>query len=409
MATRGTRTAEVVVIGAGVMGASVAWHLTQRGVRDVLLLEREHVAAGASGKTGALLRQHYTNITEATLVHRSVQTFRHWGEIVGGDCGYDASGLIATVSQRGPDDPNVARMVANVAMQRGVGIRTELLSADQLHEIQPHGDFSDLVCAAYEAESGAVDAVTTTRSLVAAAERGGARLHEGVTVTAIRTQSGRVAGVETSDGPVDAPLVVCCANAWAGPLLQTAGVDAPLRAMRVPVAVLERPPAMAADDAHMAYVDTAAGMFCRRFGPGRTLIGVATEAYHAWVEPDGYDTTVPPAYGDAAIAQISCRFPPMRDARYVTGWAGLYDMTPDMHPILDEAPGAVGLWLMVGFSGAGFKKAPAIGECVAAAMTGAVPPVNVRPFRLSRFADDSWREPWSATEYVFAHDFGHTF
>jgi glycine/D-amino acid oxidase-like deaminating enzyme len=159
----------------------------------------------------------------------------------------------------------------------------------------------------------------------------------------------------------------------------------------------------------MAYVDTAAGMFCRRFGPGRTLVGVATDQYHAWVEPDAYDATVPPAYGEAATAQISHRFPAMRDARYVTGWAGLYDMTPDTHPILDEAPAAAGLWLMVGFSGAGFKKAPAIGECVAAAITGAAPPVDLHPFRLSRFADGSWREPWSDTEYLFAHDFGHKF
>ncbi len=111
-------TAEVVIIGAGVMGASLAFHLTQRGVRDVLLLEKASVGAGASSKTGALLRQHYTNVTEATLVHRSVQTFAHWAEIVGGECGYDRSGLIATVYQSGPDDPNVARMVANVAMQR---------------------------------------------------------------------------------------------------------------------------------------------------------------------------------------------------------------------------------------------------------------------------------------------------
>ncbi|HEY8292926.1 MAG TPA: FAD-dependent oxidoreductase, partial [Thermomicrobiales bacterium] len=276
--------AAVVIIGAGVMGASLAFHLTRLGVRDILILEKKHVAAGASGKTGALLRQHYSNVPEATLVHRSVQVFKQWREIVGGECGYDGSGLIATVYQTGPDDPNVARMHANVAMQRQVGIKTEVVTAEQLQELQPFDRVDDLFCAAYESESGAVDAIATTRSLIAAAADYGARLREGVTVTAIRVASGRVAGVETSEGPVDAPVVVCCANTWSAPLLATAGVSLPVEVMRVPVAILERPPAMAAG--HMAYVDTAAGMFCRLWKPGQSLVGVATAEHHSYVDPD---------------------------------------------------------------------------------------------------------------------------
>jgi sarcosine oxidase subunit beta len=399
--------AEVIIVGAGVMGASVAFHLTRLGVRDVLILEKSHIAAGASGKTGALLRQHYSNIPELTLVHRSVQMFKNWPEIVGGTCGYDGSGLIATVMQTGPDDPNVARMYANVAKQRQVGIKAEVVTAAQLQELQPFDDVSDIVCAGYESEGGAVDAVATVRSLITAAADFGARLREGVTVTGIRVAAGRVAGVETSDGPVDAPVVISCANTWSKPLLATAGVDVPITVMRVPVAILERPPAMAAG--HMAYVDTAAGMFCRQWQPGQTLAGVATAEHHSYVDPDTYDATVDAAYGAAAIAQIAKRMPPMRDARFVTGWAGLYDMSPDTHPILDRAPDVEGLWLLAGFSGAGFKKAPAIGECMAQWITGAQPTVDLTAFRLSRFADDSWHQPWSDTEYVFTTDFGHIF
>ncbi len=399
--------AEVVIIGAGVMGASLAFHLTRLGVRDILILEKAQIAAGASGKTGALLRQHYSNIPEATLVHRSMQVFRHWREIVGGECGYDGSGLIATVDQTGPDDPNVARMRANVAMQQQVGIKTEIVTPEQLRALQPFDAVDDLVCAAYESESGTVDAIATTRAFIVAAQDYGARLREGVRVTAIRTESGRVAGVETSDGPVDAPVVVCCANTWSGPLLETAGVSVPIEVMRVPVAILERPATMAAG--HMAYVDTAAGMFCRKWLPGQTLMGVATAEHHSLVDPDDYDARVDAAYGTAAIAQITKRMPPMRDARFVTGWAGLYDMSPDTHPILDRAPDVAGLYLMVGFSGAGFKKSPAIGECMAQFITGQTPAVNLAPFRLARFADDSWRQPWSENEYVFANDLGHKF
>lgn len=399
--------AEVVIIGAGVMGASLAFHLTRLGVRDILILEKDHVAAGASSKTGALLRQHYSNLPEATLVHRSVQVYRNWNEIVGGDCGYDGTGLIATVYQTGLDDPNVARMHANVAMQRGIGIKTEVVTAEQLRALQPFDDVHDIVCAAYESEGGVVDAIATNRSLVVAALDYGARLREGVTVTAIRVGSGRVVGVETSDGPMDAPIVVCCANVWSAPLLATAGVTVPLDVMRVPVAIIERPPTMAAG--HMAYVDTAAGMFCRMWTPGRTLIGVATAEHHSYVDPDTYNPTVDAAYGAAAITQIATRMPPMRDATFVTGWAGLYDMSPDTHPILDRAPDVMGLYLMAGFSGAGFKKAPAFGECMAQFITAQPPVVDLTPFRLSRFDDDSWHQPWSENEYVFATDFGHIF
>jgi glycine/D-amino acid oxidase-like deaminating enzyme len=190
-------------------------------------------------------------------------------------------------------------------------------------------------------------------------------------------------------------------------LLATAGVTVPIEVMRVPVAILERPPAMAAG--HMAYVDTAAGIFCRQWKPGQTLMGVATAEHHSYVNPDTYDETVDATYGAAAIAQIATRMPPMRDARYLTGWAGLYDMSPDTHPILDRAPDVAGLFLMVGFSGAGFKKAPAIGECMAQVIIGEQPAVDLTPFRLARFDDDSWRQPWSENEYVFTTDFGHIF
>ena len=155
--------AEVVIIGGGIMGASLAFALTQRGVSDVLVVERGTLAAGASGKTGALLRQHYSNRPEATLAHVSHETFRNWGEIVGGSCGYVECGLIATVAMSGPDDPNVARMRANIALQNSVGIRSEALTADDLRRLQPFARFDDIAIAAYEPTSGYVDAIAATR------------------------------------------------------------------------------------------------------------------------------------------------------------------------------------------------------------------------------------------------------
>ncbi len=400
--------AEVVIVGGGIMGASLAFALAGRGVRDVLVLERRTVASGASGKTGALLRQHYSNRPEATLAHLSLQTFKGWGEIVGGSCGYVGCGLIVTVAMTGPDDPNVARMRANVALQRAIGIRAEVLPAAELRRLQPFARFDDIPVAAYEPESGYVDAIAATRGLLDAAVARGARLREGTTVVGLHAAGGRVVGVETSAGPVAAGTVVCAAGAWAAPLLATAGVAVPLEPIRVQVAVVNRPAAMPREGT-MAYVDTAAGHFCRDWGANRTLVGLGAGA-HEPVDPDRYDERPDPAFAPAALAALARRMPAMAGATPLWGHAGLYDMTPDAHPIIGAAPGVAGLYLCVGFSGAGFKKGPAVGQCLAELIVaGRATTVDLAPFRPERFADDGWREPWSPHEYTLSADFGHKF
>jgi sarcosine oxidase subunit beta len=402
-------SADVVIIGGGIMGASLAFHLTRRGVRNVLVLEKRTVASGASGKTGALLRQHYTNVPEATLAHLSLQTFRHWDDVVGGNCGFLGCGLIATVATGPGYEANVDLMRRNIAMQQRVGIKTDLVTADRLRELQPFGNFDDLSVAAYEAESGVVDAIAATQSMARAAIRGGARILEGTEALRILQDGERVAGVETTAGKVESRVVVCAAGAWSVPLLQSVDIQVPIEAIRVQVAVLNRPLSMPADS-HMAYVDTAANMFCRPWGPNRTLVGIGGGEFHDQVDPDHYSEGNDPAFPPLVQEYLSRRMPPMRAATYLYGHAGLYDMTPDAHPILDRAPGLDGLYLMLGFSGAGFKKGPAVGQCMAELITeGRADTVDLRPFRFSRFLDDSWQQPWSDTEYSLSSDFGHHF
>lgn len=404
-----TERAEVVIVGGGIMGASLARALATRGVRDVLVLERRTVASGASGKTGALLRQHYSNRPEATLAHLSLQTFKHWPEAIGGDCGYTGCGLIVTVPLTGPDDPNLDRLHANVALQQSLGVKTEVLSAADLQLLQPFACFDDIVAAAYEAESGYVDAVAATRGMMDAAQARGVRLREGVTVTALRVTAGRVTGVMTDAGPVDAGTVVCVAGAWAAPLLATAGVSVPLEPIRVQVAIVNRPDAMPRAGT-MAYVDTAAGIFCRDWGPNRTMVGIGGGEFHEVVDPDRYDERNDRAFPALALDYLAKRMPPMRAATYLYGHAGLYDMTPDAHPIIGAVDQVAGLYLAVGFSGAGFKKGPAVGQCLAELiLDGRSEAVDLTPFRLARFDDERWRAPWSPHEYVFTTDFGHKF
>jgi glycine/D-amino acid oxidase-like deaminating enzyme len=160
----------------------------------------------------------------------------------------------------------------------------------------------------------------------------------------------------------------------------------------------------------MCYVDTAAGFFCRDWGPNRTLAGVGGGEFHDPVDPARYDERNDPAFAPVLISYIQRRMPAMARATYLYGHAGIYDMTPDTHPLIGPAGALDNLYLMLGFSGAGFKKGPAVGQCLAELIVhGRAATVDLSPFRLSRFADDAWRQPWSPDEYTFATDFGHRF
>ena len=401
--------ADVVIIGGGIMGTSLAFGLTQLGVRDVIVVERRTLAAGASGRTGALLRQHYTNVPEATLAHLSLQTYTNWDDIVGGNCGFVRTGAIVTVSTSGGDVVNIERMRRNIAMQNRVGIASEVISAARYEELQPFAQMNDVVVAAYERDSGYVDALAATRGMADAAIRNGARIAEGLTVTGIMTGSEGVTGVETNGGPIYSNTVVCAAGAWSVPLLSAIGVEVPIEAQRVQVVVLSRPFDMP-ETGTMTYVDTSAGFFCRNAGPNRTLAGVGGGEFHNIVNPFEYDDRMDLGFDEAVKTSLALRMPSMARATTLYGYACLYDMTPDLHPILGSAGGPDGLHLMLGFCGAGFKKGPAIGQCMAELIVnGQSSTVDLSPFLLSRYTSETWQEPWSPDEYSLSSDFGHKF
>lgn len=355
----------------------------------MLVLERKSVASGATGKSSGLVRMHYTNPIETRLAFQAFQWFKHWDEIVGGHCGFVQTGLLRLVT---PDlNP---KLHANVRMQQDVGVNTRVVSRAEIAEIQPGLRLDDVESAAYEPEAGYADPVSTASSLLKAARDQGVRLRQRTTVTGITSDGDRVTGVETDHGPFQAPIVLIAANAWSRPLLQSVGQDLPITVERHEVAVVQRPPALAAG--HVTVLDGPLDTYFRVEGQNLTLIGTGTGEP---ADPDNYNESTTPAHIERVGERLTRRFPAMRDAGIRRSLAGVYDMTPDDLPVLDRVPGTTGLYCAVGFCGHGFKISPAVGAVMAELMTaGGSLALDSHLLRFGRFAEG--RFSLSPTDYL---------
>jgi sarcosine oxidase subunit beta len=393
------QTAEAIIIGAGVMGASLAFHLTRAGMTNVLVVDKQGLCGGMTAKSGALVRMHYTNEPEARMALASLRYFQHWRDLVGGECGFTRTGFIMTVSPG-----NAERLRQNVAMLQHVGVNTRVITAQELRELQPWCQVEDLVVAAYEPESGYADPRATTTAFMQRAQQQGATLREGVIVTALRTAGGRVVGVNTTAGPINAPIVIVMAGPWSDRLLKTVGLAFPITPQRAQIAFYHRPVELA--QGHMVFIDGAVGTYFRPHGQDLTLVGVGQWRQEAPPDPDAYNEANDPDYIPAARAKAGQRFPALTQATYARGHAGVYDVSPDSRAILDHAPGIDGLYMAAGFSGTGFKISPAVGACMTELITqGRATFVDITPFRLRRFEEN---QPIQGPhEYVLPADFGH--
>lgn len=395
------RTYDAIVIGGGVIGASTAFHLAKAGVGRIALVERRTICSGNTRKSGAIVRMHYSNDPEARLALASLPYFQHWSELVGGACGFRPTGFAILV---GPE--NRERLARNVARLRALGAETSVVGPAELREIMPALRTDGVAAAAYEPTSGYADAVLTTRSFAEAARRLGADVLEGTTVTALETSGGRITGLRTAGEQLSAPVVVCAANTWSPALLRTAGVELPVTPRRAQTAYFERPTSYAGP--HPVVLDTTTALYTRAHGDDQILGGAADETGESPSDPDAYDERADAGFPSAVSTRMGKRLPALAGLPLVRGEAGLYDMSPDTRAIIDAAPGVSGLYLAAGFSGTGFKKAPAVGlglaELIAA---GRATSVDLAPFRFSRYAED---DPiHGEDEYVLPQSWGHSF
>lgn len=377
-----TKRAEVVVIGGGVTGVSIAYHLAERGVPDVVILERRFLAAGGTGHSVGVIRQLYPTPETTRMVRRSLSVYQQFEDVVGGSSGYVGCGALIGVSTG--MRPTLER---TLALQRALGIRAELLGPSDAARVEPRIDASTVGAVLYEPESGYADPSGVTAAYAAAARRRGVLIEQGVEVTDILSAHDRVTGVRTAHGDVvEAPVVVNAAGLWSPAVARMAGVALPIVIGRHPVFIVERDPGFGPP--HLVYLDLAGGSYVRPETGGLTLTGSLTddEAQHP-MDPELLGAEVGLKEAEPVLERTSRALPRLAEARWKQGYAGAFDITPDWMPILDESP-LSGFWIAAGMSGHGFKLAPAVGEAMAALITGLEPPVSATPFRLDRFAGD---------------------
>ncbi len=373
------------MIGGGANGASTAFHLATLGLTNVVLLERRQLGAGASGKSGALVRMHYTNEAESRLAWESLKIFRDFSAIVGDDCGFDAVGFVQIVG-RGYE----RALAHNVEVQRALGIDTRVMPRDELARLLPGCHVDDVGVAAWEPGSGFADPNATTYAFAEGARRRGVAIRPHCEVRRIVVEHGRVTGVETAEGRISAPVVVLVAGAWANALLAPLGLDYGLAPHRVQISVFRWPAGFR--HRHPAVIDAQHRSWFRPEGDAGTLIGVELGVDHA--DPDGFDEAVDPEYVDRCRQTLAARLPVFADATMRGGWAGMIMMSPDGRPIIDQIPSIEGLYAMLGDSGTSFKTAPAIGRCLAEWIVEGKPrTADLTPFRSTRFAEGRpWRD-----------------
>ena len=372
--------ADVVVIGGGVTGASIAYHLALRTGVEVLLLERAALCSGPTRHSTAIVRMHYSQALLVRMALHGLRVFSTFEEAVGSSSGFVRTGLVVGASEH--DAENLAR---NAMLGQGLGVTTELLEPDDLATLDPRISAENLAVLCYEPEAGYCDPYLVTAGFAAAARRGGAAVVEGVETLAVEPGL-----VRTAAGDVEAGAVVVAAGFWSQGLLAPLGYRLPVRAapaevgrFRLP-AGLDSPLPSVADFGELQ-------LYLRPAEPGFLEVG-SLDPRHAdeAVDPD----RPPEGAGEATLqsyeSALARRVPGSRGGHWRGGWTGIYDVTPDWHPAVGWVPGVEGVALAAGFSGHGFKLAPAVGLAVAELIVdGAATTFELDLLAPDRFARDA--------------------
>lgn len=379
-------SADVVVIGGGVIGSAIAWNLAKLGAGRVVLLERARVGEGAGAQSSGILRTHYTVSENVALAQWSWQVFCDFAQTLGddqADCGLVRCGyLIAT-----PAGAKSLALRQALQAQSARGIAVQILSAQEAQARLPIARFDDAELIGFEPHAGFADPYLVATSYARAARRLGVQVREGVAALGLQQSvSGAITGVVCSDGVIHTRQVVSAQNIWASELQSWCGLRLPLQAERHCVLALQVKGAPYGTQMPVFKDLASPGLVYYRSYGGAQMLASEGGAGETLAIPDTTQGEVTQDYMVQLGEQVAQRFPAYAEAGVASAWTGVYDVTPDWNPILGPVAQHPGLWLATGFSGHGFKLSPAVGCVMAQALLGLPTEVPLAPYSLSRFA-----------------------
>ena len=386
------KTADIVILGAGVMGASIAFHLAKRKAGNIVVIEKDHVGRGGSGRSSALVRMHYSYPPEVQLALISLRLFQNWQEVVGASGDFRKTGFVRIVH------PNeTARLKLNVEMQRKLGANVDLIGKQDLRELEPDWNVDEVELAAYEPDSGYGDGAGVAGGFLSAARDMGVTYLSRTQATEFVVERSHVRGVLTEHGMISAPIAISATGPWTRPLFQQVGCDLPIECEYHQVAILRNAPDMKGGGC--ACIDSVTATYFRSDAHDKFLVG---DFYGKRpVDPDNFPQRASDESLEEIIERACRRVPKLAGAEVMRGVTGVYDMTPDSRPLLGEIPGIGGLYVCAGFSGMGFKISPAVGLVMSElVLDGKGKSVNISAFRPNRFVEN---QPIRA-EYEYVDD-----
>jgi sarcosine oxidase, subunit beta len=372
------KTADILILGAGVIGASIAFHLAQRKAGKIVIIDKGHVGQGGSGRSSALVRMHYSYPPEVQLALVSLHMFQHWRDVVGTEGDFRKTGFVRIVHPGEGD-----RLKQNVEMQRKLGVNVKLIDRHELKELEPDWTVDEIELAAYEPDSGYGDGAGVANDFLTRARELGVTYLSKTQSVEFLVEKEHVRGVTTDHRQISAPVVIAATGPWTRPLFQKIGIDIPIETEYHQVAILKNAPDMKGSGC--ACIDSVSATYFRSDAHDKFLIGDFYGQRPA--DPDNFPQRASDDGLEEIIERANRRIPKLENAEVMRGVTGVYDMTPDSRPLLGQVSGVAGLHICAGFSGMGFKISPAIGLVMAELLLdGRGKTVDISSFCPGRFA-----------------------
>ena len=379
-----SKTFEAVIIGGGIVGASTAFHLVRKGCTRIAVLEKDRVGSGSTGRSSGVIRQFYTHPTLVEMARTGLEYYARFAEITGSPSDFTKTGFIL-----GGNESNAETIRKGYAIQRELGIRSQIVSPDEMVRRHPFLRATDLTTGLFEEEAGYADAHASCLGFMRYARDHGAVIMQGTEVTGIETDADGVCAVRTNRGTIATRTVINCGGPWARNIGRMVGIDLPIRTSRHHVVGVSLPEPQ--PDPFPIFSDPIRSVYIRPEGKRLALLGSnhpddARDAVH----PDRFADDADPEKAADIRQRSSIPLPFLRSGEMAGLWSGMYAVTPDGFPILEKSANVKGYFAACGLSGHGFKLAPAIGRMMASLVTESAPDPRVRLFRLARFRENDY-------------------